>query len=301
MTGEDRRQLYLHRDRRCSPGWPKELRGDGDSSPLLVDLEGDDRNDLIVATSDGWIHAYRPDGSEAPGWPVHTDPLPLHLGERAFGPGGVGRGHYGAVLGGRRPGTCRRRRDRRRRRRHGRERLRLGRPGPARLPREREPGLLGRAAGLTNPRWGGRAGARERTEGGFLSAPVLANLNGDGPARHCRRVRGPPPVRVAGRRRGRQGLPGGDRGPRQGQRRRPDEQPADVQRQRARQPGQIGRPGQDRRHPRRGATGWSPASRRASSSAPTRSTWPEHGQRRRTERQRRQHRFARRRSARRDC
>jgi len=69
-----------------------------DARPILADIEGRDRNDLIVATSDGWIHAYRADGSEAPGWPVHTDPLPLHADEQAFRQ--VGTGHYNAILGG---------------------------------------------------------------------------------------------------------------------------------------------------------------------------------------------------------
>ncbi len=100
MTGEDRRQLYLHRDQDMLAGWPRELRADGDSSPLLVDLEGDDRNDLIVATSDGVIDAYRPNGREAPGWPVHTARLPLHTGEAAYRRGGVGTAHRQAVLGG---------------------------------------------------------------------------------------------------------------------------------------------------------------------------------------------------------
>src|SRR5581483_7818353 len=58
------------------------------------------RNELLVATSDGWIHAWRQNGSEVPGWPVHTARLPLHLGEPAYRqPGGVGRGHHAAVLG----------------------------------------------------------------------------------------------------------------------------------------------------------------------------------------------------------
>src|SRR5205807_5945219 len=60
--------------------------------------DGDNRNELIVATSDGLIHAFRADGTEVKGWPIHTDSLPLHLGEPAFGRGGVPR-HYTAVLG----------------------------------------------------------------------------------------------------------------------------------------------------------------------------------------------------------
>ena len=84
MTGEDRRQLFLHRDQDMLQGWPKELQTDGASSPLLIDLAGNNRNQLVVATSDGWIHAYNPNGSELPGWPVHTEQLPLHTGEVAL-------------------------------------------------------------------------------------------------------------------------------------------------------------------------------------------------------------------------
>ena len=39
-------------------GLPVEMHGDGDASPLLVDLAGNDTNQLVVANSDGWIHAY---------------------------------------------------------------------------------------------------------------------------------------------------------------------------------------------------------------------------------------------------
>ena len=59
MTGEARRQLFLHRDQSMLSGFPLEMRGDGDASPVLADLVGSDTNQLIVANSDGWIHAYR--------------------------------------------------------------------------------------------------------------------------------------------------------------------------------------------------------------------------------------------------
>src|SRR5256886_12121454 len=64
--------------------YPKSWPSDGASSPRLADLNGDNRNELIFGTSDGVIHAMRPDGSELPGWPVHVDALPLHTGGRAF-------------------------------------------------------------------------------------------------------------------------------------------------------------------------------------------------------------------------
>jgi hypothetical protein len=183
MTGEDRRQLYLHRDQQMRPGWPKELQTDGDSTPILADIEGTDRNDLIVATSDGWIHAYRPDGSEAPGWPVHTASLALHIGEAAYGPGGVGAHHYQAVLGGLAAGD-------------------LFHNGQMDVVADDMGGNVYAWNGQgqlvlhehSNPRWSGgpldypsnpvgalnpaRSGPRDRTESGFLSAPVLANLKG---------------------------------------------------------------------------------------------------------------------------
>src|SRR5207302_281531 len=102
MTGEDRRQMFLHRDAEMLKGFPLEMKGDGDASPLLVDLAGNNTNQLIVANSDGWIHAYKYNPgtgglSDLPGWPVHTEALPLHTGEHAFS-GGLSTTHYDPVL-----------------------------------------------------------------------------------------------------------------------------------------------------------------------------------------------------------
>src|SRR6185369_4236387 len=90
------------------PGFPKAIRqgeitqglatSDGESSPVLADLDGDNRNELIVAGSDGFVHALRPDGTELPGWPVRGDRPPLHLGERAFDDGEVSSDVGGAIL-----------------------------------------------------------------------------------------------------------------------------------------------------------------------------------------------------------
>ncbi len=96
LRGEDRRKLFLHRDQEVLEGFPRELPGDGEASPLLVDLDGDNRNELVVANSDGVVHAFRREGSELPGFPVHGDELP-HQPGRAFSSGGI-RKAYGAMI-----------------------------------------------------------------------------------------------------------------------------------------------------------------------------------------------------------
>ena len=175
MTGEDRRQFWLHRDQDMLPGWPKELRTDGASSPLLIDLAGDNRNQLVVATSDGLIHAYKADGSELPGWPVHTEALPLHTGEAAYRT--LGTAHYCAVLGALAGGD-------------------LYHDGRIEIVADDLCGNVyaWNAEGQlvfhqhSNPQWSGaplqpfhtvRQGPRDRTEMGFLSSPVLAHMSGN--------------------------------------------------------------------------------------------------------------------------
>jgi hypothetical protein len=97
--GEDRRTLYLHRDANTIAGFPKWMTTDGASSPVFADLDGDNRNELIFATSDGVVHALRRDGSELPGWPAHGDAPPVHVGQPAFKSGSVPVPKGGAVLG----------------------------------------------------------------------------------------------------------------------------------------------------------------------------------------------------------
>jgi hypothetical protein len=183
MTGEDRRQMFLHRDQSMVPGFPLEMRGDGDASPLLADLAGNDTNQLIVANSDGWIHAYRYNpatGSvkDLPGWPVHTEPLPLHTGERAFTSGEIATGHYAPVLEAPAAGDL-----------FGDGRTEI-------VADDIQGNVYAWDAGghlvfhqTSNPQYSGaplagdpaweaqRAGVRDRTEGGFLTSPVLAKLD----------------------------------------------------------------------------------------------------------------------------
>lgn len=80
-VGEDRKSLQHHHDDSVGangtavPGFPKKYNSDGGSEPVLADLLGDNQNELIFGSSSGLIHALRSDGTELPGWPVHTTPL----------------------------------------------------------------------------------------------------------------------------------------------------------------------------------------------------------------------------------
>jgi hypothetical protein len=70
--GVDRRVFTSARDTTLRSGFPKRLGTGGEAPIRYADLDGDNTQELVVPTEDGTIHAYEPDGSELPGWPVHT-------------------------------------------------------------------------------------------------------------------------------------------------------------------------------------------------------------------------------------
>ena len=153
----------------------------------------------------------------------------------------------------------------------------MEREGQADLPRALQPRLLGRAA-ARRPSWeaGASRAPRERTAGRLrrlarARRPRTGTRHGP---RHHRRRRGPPRVRLACRTaKPVKGFPVLVEDPDKVASVDPTHQRADVQRQRAgRRNRNRRRPGQDRRHARRSPTSTGRASRRRSSSAPTRST-----------------------------
>ncbi len=182
MSGEDRRQLNLHRDSEMLKGFPIEMKGDGDASPLLVDLAGNDTNQLIVANSDGWIHAYQYNPtsgslSDLPGWPVHTELLPLHAGEHAYSSGEESSTRYAPVILAPAAGDL-----------TGDGEMDIvaddlqgnvyawNAKGQLIFHETSNPDYSG-APLPGNPSWEAeRAGTRERTQGGFVTSPVLADL-----------------------------------------------------------------------------------------------------------------------------
>jgi hypothetical protein len=72
------------------PGWPQQMQigvtppaiprpqepnvrlpvAESTASPTLADLEGNGVLDVVIAGGDGYLHAWRPDGTDVPGWPT---------------------------------------------------------------------------------------------------------------------------------------------------------------------------------------------------------------------------------------
>ena len=70
--GEDRRTLFLHHDPSLIFPAPYFVGSDGAAAPLFTDLDGDGVEELILATSDGQVHAYTLRDlalTDLPGWP----------------------------------------------------------------------------------------------------------------------------------------------------------------------------------------------------------------------------------------
>jgi hypothetical protein len=179
LSGEDRRNFYLHRDQDMLSGFPKSLNGDGASSPTFVDLDGDNQNELVFGSSDGIVHAWHRDGSELPGWPVHSDPLPLHTGGHAFTSGEISdTASRSAILGTVAAADIDR---------DGSPEVVAGdmqgnlyvwnADGTLKFKREANPNFSGKP--LT-PFVNVRRGVRYRTQHGFIASPVLADLDGNG-------------------------------------------------------------------------------------------------------------------------
>jgi len=70
--GEERRAIYLRHDDTEVGAVGRDLGTSLESGATLADIEGRGVLDILVAGSDGTVHAIRPDGRPAPGWPRRT-------------------------------------------------------------------------------------------------------------------------------------------------------------------------------------------------------------------------------------
>jgi hypothetical protein len=76
-VGEDRRTVAIHSDPTLRFA-PLALGASAESPPVLVDLDGDGALDVVLAGSDGAVHALRGTTlEELPGFPAHTNLLPV--------------------------------------------------------------------------------------------------------------------------------------------------------------------------------------------------------------------------------
>lgn len=90
LVGMARRAEYLHTDSGLVFGHPLRFGGSIDAAPTLAPLGPGGTNVLLVATTDGTVHALLPSGRELPGWPVRTAiDSGYHRGELAYRSGAV--------------------------------------------------------------------------------------------------------------------------------------------------------------------------------------------------------------------
>lgn len=89
LAGIGTKNFNFHSDPSLLPGFPKDLEGDGAASPRFADLDSDGDDELVVATSNGEVHAYTNGGGELPGWPVKTADAQLNYGAPAYSSGEI--------------------------------------------------------------------------------------------------------------------------------------------------------------------------------------------------------------------
>jgi len=73
LIGEDRRVFHLRHNDAELAGFPRSFGTSLEAGASMADIEGRGVLDTIIAGSDGSVHAIRPGGIEAPGFPVMTN------------------------------------------------------------------------------------------------------------------------------------------------------------------------------------------------------------------------------------
>jgi hypothetical protein len=98
LSASDQRNLFVQHDDQLLSGWPRDIDTQA-GTPMPGDLNNDGVNELVLTDSNGFVHAYRADGSELRGWPVHSTSLRVHR-SAGFTSGALSPKRYEAFLGG---------------------------------------------------------------------------------------------------------------------------------------------------------------------------------------------------------
>lgn len=69
-SAEARRTIFYHREAAVMAGYPRDLGGSGESAGVFYDLNGDGRDEYVMAGGSGFIHAFTSGGNELPGFPA---------------------------------------------------------------------------------------------------------------------------------------------------------------------------------------------------------------------------------------
>ena len=101
LQGVATKDINMHHDPSLFKGFPRFLFGDGAAAPRFADLNNDGKDDLIVATSNGLVHAFKGGaraGVELRGWPVHTANVQLNYHAKAYRSGEITTPVYATTL-----------------------------------------------------------------------------------------------------------------------------------------------------------------------------------------------------------
>ncbi len=104
--GEMRKGFYIHADPDLLPGMPARVGVSVESSPQLVDVDGDGLDDVVFVTSDGAVNVTNAQLQPLPGWPAwvplideHDPDHPdNHLGQPAYETGAIAADRRHSVI-----------------------------------------------------------------------------------------------------------------------------------------------------------------------------------------------------------
>jgi hypothetical protein len=94
--GEDRQTFFVVDDKSTRAGFPYDNQSSVEAALLTCDLDGDGKQEVVTADSDGFVTALRGDGSIF--WRTHLDPYLKHMDAPAYASGAVDP-RYEPVLG----------------------------------------------------------------------------------------------------------------------------------------------------------------------------------------------------------